>query len=236
MDFPATSWTVIRHAQDPESPEYERHASRLVQLYWRPVFLVIRHSWRKSPDEAKDLTQEFFATNVFQRRMVDAASPDRGSFRAFLRTSVGHFMSDARRDANRQKRGGGTRAVSIDAGDVDAGELAAAATVLSPEQAFDLAWNRTVVERAIGTLRERLAAAGREPSWEVFRRYELDGERERLSYDDLGQQLGMTGRQVKHALHATRAAFKDCVTDVVREYVGDADDLASELRALFGEK
>jgi RNA polymerase sigma-70 factor (ECF subfamily) len=235
MEFPATSWTMIRGAQQAGSPEYERHLRRLVELYWRPIYFVIRHSWHRTPEEAQDLTQEFFAVNVLERRMISSASPERGSFRALLRTAIGHFMANVHRDAQRFKRGGGAHVLSIDAGDVESDELAAAAAALSPEQAFDLAWNRAIVQRALGLLQKRLGDSGRATAWQAFRRYELEGDRERMSYEELGRALDMTAAQVKHALIAARAEFKDIVTDIVREYADGADDLAAELRTLLAE-
>jgi hypothetical protein len=40
--------------------------------------------------------------------------------------------------------------------------------------------------------------------------------------------------QVKHALLLARAAFREIVTELVRGYVDDPADLATELRRLFG--
>src|SRR5262245_34630128 len=93
-EFPSTSWSVIVHAQDASSPDYARHLRRLVELYWRPVYSVIRQSWSRSHDDAKDLTQDFFATVVLDRELVKTYAPERGSFRTLLRTAITRFMQD----------------------------------------------------------------------------------------------------------------------------------------------
>jgi hypothetical protein len=59
--FPVTSWSMIRSARDPASPEYARHPRRLIELYWRPVYSVVRSAFRVPPDDAKDLTLVFFS-------------------------------------------------------------------------------------------------------------------------------------------------------------------------------
>src|SRR5262249_56789055 len=113
-EFPATSWSVILHLQDPGSPDYGHHLERLVQMYWKPVYCVIRRAWSPSHEDAKDLAQEFFATVVFDRDLLRAFAPQRGSFRTLLRTALTRFMQEERRNSVRQKRGGGVRPVSIE--------------------------------------------------------------------------------------------------------------------------
>lgn len=233
-EFPSTSWSVILHAGDPASPDYARNLQRLIELYWRPVYCVIRHAYAKSHDEAKDLTQEFFATVVLDREVVQRYAPERGSFRAFLRPTITYFMRDVARESGRQKRGGGAPVVSLDRiGGTVVAPLPGAES-LTPEQMFDRAWNETVLEEAMALLQKRLAAEGKSVAFEVFRRYDLEGEGEQSSYAELGQAMSLSAPQVKHALIHAREALREVVTDLVRGYVDDASDLAVELRALLG--
>lgn len=231
--FPATSWTVIRNAQDAESPEYARHLQRLIELYWRPVYWVIRHSWRRSTDEAADLTQEFFAQNVLGRSLVRGCVPERGSFRALLRVAIKNFMLTVERDAGRVKRGGEFEIRTLDPAAIDQLERDDIGEAESPEALFDAAWNRTVVERALELMKTRLLADGRAPYLAVFQRYELDEDDARPSYAEVGAALGLTVAQVKHFLVETRFLFKEAVTDVVREYVDGPEELEEELKSLF---
>ncbi len=233
-EFPSTSWSVILQVRDPGSPDYARHLSRLVELYWRPVYSVIRHGWNKSHDDAKDLTQDFFATVVFDRDLVKAYAPERGSFRSLVRKAITHFMRDVGRDADRQKRGGGALPVSLEKITEDAIEAVPGAERLTPEQIFDVAWNEAVMSEAVAILEKKLKADGKAAAFEAFRRYDLDGDSADLSYAALGQSLSMTAPQVKHALLQARATFREIVTDIVRGYVDDPADLAAELRNLFG--
>jgi len=46
-EFPPTTPSVILHAGNPDSPEHARYLARLVELYWRPIYCVIRHAWAK---------------------------------------------------------------------------------------------------------------------------------------------------------------------------------------------
>jgi RNA polymerase sigma factor (sigma-70 family) len=231
--FPETSWSVIVQARDPASPSYTRQLRRLVELYWRPVYCVVRHAWTKDHDDAKDLTQDFFATVIFDRALLKTFQPERGSFRALLRAALTSFMREVVRGAARQKRGGGAAPVALDTIE-DTFQPVPGAESLSPEQLFDVAWNEAVMTEALRLLERRLRAEGNGQVYQVFRRYDVDGDSADLSYAQLGAELGLTGVQVKHALIEARAAFRQIVTDVVRGYVADADDLKAEIRALFG--
>jgi hypothetical protein len=57
--FATTHWSVVLEAQS-ESPATQEALEKLCRIYWRPIYsFVRRHGIR--PEEAKDLTQGFFA-------------------------------------------------------------------------------------------------------------------------------------------------------------------------------
>lgn len=232
-EFPLTSWSAIRNAQDPGSPEYQRHLHRLIELYWRPVYSVIRHGWGRSHDDAKDLTQEFFAQVILDRELARTYEPARGSFRGLLRAAITSFMRMAVRDAARLKRGGGKTILSLDAFGEGTVEGMPDAEGLAPEEIFDRAWNASVMAQAIALLERKLVGDGKAQVFEVFRRYDLDPDPS-VSYAELGTALDLSPAQVKHALIQARGALREIVTDVVRGYVDGPDDLAVELRRLLG--
>ncbi len=235
-EFPATHWSVIRHARDPASPDYQRHLQALVEMYWKPVYSVIRHVWNRGNDDAKDLAQEFFAEVVFRRELPRGFDPDRGSFRVFLRTSLTRFMSNTVRDARREKRGGGQALLPFDDDLVNEAEPFASmgsTAGLGPDQAFDLAWNRAVMNRAVAEVERRLAADGKTGGFALWKRYDLEGGSAELSYAMLAREFDLSATQVKNALLHARGTFRDAVTDIVRAYVDGPEDLAEELRSLF---
>ncbi len=56
--FPQTSWTVVRAAQDEGESKRLEALNRRIAAYWKPVFYFIRA--RGYPlHKAEDLTQEF---------------------------------------------------------------------------------------------------------------------------------------------------------------------------------
>ena len=54
QNFPMTKWSLVLTAPQPEAIE------ELCTIYWKPIYGYIRHSGR-SPEDAEDLTQSFFA-------------------------------------------------------------------------------------------------------------------------------------------------------------------------------
>lgn len=230
-EFPSTSWSAVLHARDPGSPEHRRNLERLVAIYWRPVYWVIRRRWARSDDEAKDLTQEFFASAVLDGTVMQNFQPGLGSFRSYLRGALSNFMGHVVEAAARLKRGGNAVTLSLDASGRDVLEGIPDTASLSPEAAFDAAWNRFVLMRAVEGLERRLVAEGKATVFAAFRRYELEGEAQDLSYVDLGRDLGLSADQVKHGLVRARKLLRESLAEVLREYVGDPRALAEEMKA-----
>jgi RNA polymerase sigma factor (sigma-70 family) len=233
-EFPTTSWSVIRHLQDPGSPERRHQLERLVARYWQPVYAVIRYSWRKDPEDARDLAQDFFADRVLEGSLVQAFSPEQGSFRAFVRGAIRNFMLTTMRTEGRQKRGGAVPLVRLDDHLLEPPALDDRAAGLTPEELFDVAWNQMLVARAVDVARQRLERRGMSAAFEAFRRHDLAPDGPASSYQQLGNVLGLSEGQVKRALAEGRAVFRRAVTEMVREYVDGPEELARELREIFG--
>src|SRR5205823_2205108 len=61
--FTTTHWSVVLEAQG-ESPAAQAALENLCRTYWRPIYGFVRRQGTK-PEEAKDLTQGFFALICF---------------------------------------------------------------------------------------------------------------------------------------------------------------------------
>ena len=83
----------------------------LCENYWQPLYSYVRRRGY-SPDDAQDLTQEFFARLLENNRFA-RADQSRGKFRSFLLGSLKHFLSDEWDKARAQKRGGGIQPCSL---------------------------------------------------------------------------------------------------------------------------
>src|SRR5215218_3710118 len=76
--FATTRWSLVLAASgDGVGPSADALAT-LCELYWSPVYTIIRRQGY-SVDDARDLTQEFFA-RVLEKHYFKSADPDRGRF------------------------------------------------------------------------------------------------------------------------------------------------------------
>src|SRR5215831_1291017 len=143
--FPTqTAWSLILNARDPNSPERRLHLDRLFSTYWKPVYWALIRTWKLEPEDAADLTQEFFL-RLSEEHSLEDASPERGRFRTFIRLQLHSLVvDDLRRKASR-KRGGDRRFVSIDARNLPE----PGAPGLTPEETFDRDWALSLMSEAV---------------------------------------------------------------------------------------
>ena len=109
--FATTHWSVVLAAQGP-SPAAQEALEKLCSTYWRPIYAFVRRQGTE-PDEAKDLTQGFFAL-LLKRRDFDTVRKEKGRLRSYLLTSLKHFLTNERNRAMTIKRGEGQRLISLD--------------------------------------------------------------------------------------------------------------------------
>ena len=85
--FTTTHWSVVLEAQ-AESPAAHEALENLCRTYWRPIYAFVRREGAK-PEEAKDLTQGFFAL-ILGRKDFQSVRQEKGRLRSFfwLRSSI----------------------------------------------------------------------------------------------------------------------------------------------------
>lgn len=226
--FPTTRWSgILPGAGEGATPAVDFDV--LARHYWQPVFGAVRASGR-SVDDARDVTQAFFAW-LLERGAVAHADPERGRFRAFLKTLLQRFLVSEHRRATAQKRGGGAPLVPLDEALLpDLGALRLEQR--PPDEVLDALWRTALVQRATDALEDELRAAGRVVQFDVFRDYfNSPGE---LDYAAVAERYGLTKAQVSNALQRTKGRYRGLLRAAVRETVVDEDEFAAELRWLFG--
>lgn len=225
-EFPSTVWGRLAEGADPrEAAEY------LAQKYWKPAYLFIRRRWGRSNEDAKDLTQGFFA-DALSKGLLGKADPRRGSFRHFLRASLENYLRNASRDAKALKRGGGVKLVPIELmEEADA----VASPEGTPEELFNRDWLQAVFDRCLPELKAQYAAEGRETYYEIFRRYDLDADpARRPTYEDLAKEMNLRVTEVRNWLAHARGRWQKLIRQELRETSASAADLEREVQDLLG--
>ncbi|HSE36589.1 MAG TPA: hypothetical protein VLG74_04745, partial [Blastocatellia bacterium] len=62
--FPVTRLSAIVASSSANQEERTRAFEALVSAYWMPVYKYVRIKWNKSSEDARDLTQGFFAEAI----------------------------------------------------------------------------------------------------------------------------------------------------------------------------
>jgi DNA-directed RNA polymerase specialized sigma24 family protein len=80
--FKTSHWSVVLEAANGDGTRGSGALAQLCQTYWPPIYGYTRRLGH-SPEDAKDLTQKFFA-RLLEKRFLKAADRDKGTFRSFL--------------------------------------------------------------------------------------------------------------------------------------------------------
>src|SRR6266446_4004555 len=104
--FPSTHWSVVLAAGQTPGTVARDALEHLARIYWYPLYEFIRRQGR-SPEDAQDLTQEFFA-RFLANESFKQADQQRGRFRTFMLACLKHFLVSEWRKAHAAKRSGGT--------------------------------------------------------------------------------------------------------------------------------
>jgi len=233
--FPTTQWSAVAGVRSADAAERERSCGQLVAAYWKPVYKYIRLRWRRSPDDAQDLTQEFFLRAI-DKDWFAPYDPSRARFRTFLRTCLDGFLANEEKAARRQKRGGDVTILPL-AFDRAEGELTEAdlPAAESPERYFDAEWARSLFEVALEALRTGCDTPERRVHLEIFERYDLgDPAGDRPTYEELGRPHGLTAAQVTHHLAWARRELRRLLLDSLRSLTATEDEFRREARELLG--
>src|SRR6202042_3871506 len=147
--FPTTRWTLVVAAGDPQRKDSRSALVSLCENYWYPLYAYLRRRGH-APDEAQDLTQEFFM-RLLGGRYLDKADPEKGRFRSFILTSLKFFAADEQDRQRAQKRGGGM-VVPLEFSSGEERYQREPAHDETPERIFERRWALSLLDRVMGKL------------------------------------------------------------------------------------
>lgn len=227
--FATTSWSmVLEAASNQKDTSGETALAELCQLYWFPLYSFVR---RKGFDrsQAEDLTQSFFA-DLLEKNRLRHVEPARGSFRAFLLTSLTNFIANHWRAENAQKRGGGRKAISIDFEEADVRYAGQAADEVTAETIFERNWAMSILEQTMEAVAKQYADTGKE---ELFREIQGFLTGDQLPYQELSAKLEMREGALKVAVHRLRQRYGQQLRLQIARTISDSSKVDEELSSLF---
>ena len=228
--FPTTRWTLVVAAGDPQRKDARSALVSLCENYWYPLYAYLRRRGY-APDQAQDLTQEFFM-RVLEGRYLDRADPEKGRFRSFILTSLKFFVADEQDRQRAQKRGGGA-VVSFEFSSGESGEeryQREPGHYETPDRIFERRWALSMLERVMERLRDEFVQHGRPENFERMKVFLL-GQSE-APYADLAREMNTSEGALKVAIHRLRKRYRELFRQEIADTVADPAEVESELRYL----
>jgi RNA polymerase sigma factor (sigma-70 family) len=225
--FVTTHWSVVLAAGNAGSSDAAQALEKLCETYWYPLYAYLRHR-RHSPEDAQDLTQEFFA-RLLASHALGAVHPAKGRFRSFLLASLNHFLANEWDKARAQKRGGGRPVISLEAAETR--YRAEPSDDLSPERIFERHWALTLLAQVAARLREDYHAAGKGEVFEALQGY-LAGEKGPAPYRETAGRLGLSVDALKKAVQRLRRRYGELLREEIAHTVSGPAEVDEEIRYL----
>ena len=234
--FPLTHWSLIEAARSERAEERRRALDVLISVYWKPVYKYIRLRWNKENEEAKDLTQDFFARLV-EKHLLDRFDPSRARLRTYLRVCVDGLVMNTDKAAQRMKRGGDNAFLSLDfasaEGELQQLQIPAPA---GPEEFFAQEFARSLFGLAVDRVRRECEEKGKELHFQLLELYDIDEGGKNLTYEAVAQRFGIKATDVTNYLAFARREFRRIVLEELRAMTANEDEFRREAQTLLGVK
>jgi RNA polymerase sigma-70 factor (ECF subfamily) len=215
-----TRWSLVLAARGGDASG-RAALGELCQNY-RPVIFAFFRS-HDEPAVAEDRTQAFLL-HFLEQALHSQADAAKGSFRAFLFTSVRNFWHSALREESAAKRSGG----------VEVGEEALAQVAAGdpgPELQFDRDWALHVFARAQLALRDEALRSGKAELFEALQPFLFEAP-EHSDYTRVGENLSMSANSVAVAVKRLRERMRAHVQHELADTLPPGSDPATELELL----
>jgi RNA polymerase sigma-70 factor (ECF subfamily) len=185
----------------------------------------------KSPEDAEDLTQQFFS-RLLEKNYLGRADRDRGKFRTFLLASMNNFLVNEWKRSARLKRGGGQPVVSLDLHAAEDRYTAEPGGEPNSEDTYERQWATALVEQVFAVLSQEYAGGDKRRLFQELKVF-IWGDKSSASYAEIARQLNLTEGAVKVAVHRLRQRFRELLRAEVAHTVLRPEDIDGELRHLI---
>ena len=198
-----TPWSIIRRAHNGSEEDVRTAREALLESYGGAIRRYLMAVLRDE-DATDELFQEF--SLKLARGDFESASPDRGHFRSFVKTTIYHLIVDYRRRTNRNK----VRALGVS-------DTVAAPDGVDGDEPFHQLWRQELLDRSWA----RLAAAEKERKAPYYSALRLLTDEPSQSSEavaaSLSERLGrtFTAENTRQVICRARRMFADYLVDEV---------------------
>lgn len=231
-EFHTTRWSVVIGVQGHSPAQVNASVESLYRQYLSPLYAYVRRRGYP-PHDAQDLTHDFFS-RLLEKGWLSSAQPDRGRLRTFLLVAMKRFLANEWDRARAEKRGGGSRLVSLQS---EEGERlfsadAAASSTLPDELLFDRNWAMVLMQTTMDHLRREYERSTRPGDFAVLKSC-LTAERGDIDYAAIARELQLLPASARSMVHRFRRRFREIFRAEVAGTVSSPEEVDDEMRALI---
>jgi RNA polymerase sigma-70 factor (ECF subfamily) len=228
--FDQTHWTVVLTAASRNESGATEALEHLCRIYWPPLYAFLRRQGQ-SPENAKDLTQGFFA-HLLDGDRLHNVHPEKGKFRSFLLACLNNYVSSERDKCNAEKRGGGRIDIPINADEAETGMGFDPPELRDPALIFEKKWASVLLQFVLQQLRDDYRAAGKDDFFEVLRPF-IIGDAVRGDYSEAAARLKLSEGAARVAAARLREEYRLKLRREIGRTVGDVAEIDGEIRHLL---
>jgi RNA polymerase sigma factor (sigma-70 family) len=228
--FNQTHWSIVLPAANQLVPGAQAALEQLCETYWPPLYAYLRRQGQ-SPEDAKDLTQGFFAHLLGGDRLRNV-HPEKGKFRSFLLACLNNYVHNERDKQQAEKRGGGQIEIPIDIHDAETGLGFEPSDPHDPATIFERKWASVLIQQVLRQLREQHIAAGKIEIFETLQTF-ITGDAGRGDYGVAATRLHLSEGAARVAATRLREEFRAQLRAEVGRTVSSASEIDDEIRYLL---
>lgn len=226
--FVTTHWSVVLRAGGEASAQSAAALAELCRAYWYPLYVFVRRQGH-SPEDAQDLTQEFFA-RLLEGDALKTADPQKGRFRSFLLTMLKRMLVSEWRREHRQKRGGDAVVFSLDEHEAEERYQFEPADSVTPETVFERRWAETVVDRVLARLEAEYR--GHTLGFANLQPYLVE-DKGSAPFAQTAGRLGVTESALKAVVYRLRVRYGEIFREEIAHTVEQPEEVDGEIRHLL---
>lgn len=225
--FPTTTWGEVLSSHGTARESAKHFMGQLIRRYWHPVYFFIRHRGR-SREEAKDLTQGFFAY-VVGRNILSYADQSRGRFRNFILAAVKQYLTQEHRKDTRRQKHVNSHGSSLD---LDGWQDADTRGSDRPDSTFIRNWAKEVLNNCIGQLEQECLDEGMDVRFKLFRARFLEARDPDAK--TLAEEHGITVDDVANHIRWARRRLRRILRQEMRAQIESPNEAEEEVVELLG--
>lgn len=227
--FTTTHWSVVVAAGDATQPGALDALEQLCRAYWYPLYVYVRRRGH-SPEDAQDLTQDFFQ-RLLASDWIARADQAKGRFRTFLLCGLKNFLSNEWQKRTRLKRGAGKGLVALDGLEAEERYQVEPAELASADKLFERRWALTLLEAVLRRLEAEQSGPNAVEQFFALREV-LVGEPSAEGYAALARRFRVAENTVKSWVHRLRGRYRELLREEVAQTVNGPEEVQDELRFL----